>query len=245
VTRPLPPPLPPGERTVGQLVAESIRLYGQHFWRILPLGFSVAVLFQFLAGQPGWVWVLLLWAGSPFLTLSYIGAAAVAAGTRVTFRSGFVALAAGVLAFLPAAVLIRIYILPGLAWLGLVGLVVPVAVIERPGVRAGFARAMQLGRADYVHAVGSLATLTLVFALTAGVLGLLLHGQGGAAARTAAFLADLVISPLLFVGASLLYFDQAARVVDSATRRRRKRDADLHPAVDAHRAGRPDVEVEP
>ena len=36
--RPLPPPLPPAQRTVGQLVAESIKLYGAHFVRALPLG---------------------------------------------------------------------------------------------------------------------------------------------------------------------------------------------------------------
>jgi hypothetical protein len=31
---PLPPPLPPETRTVGQLVAESLRLYGRHFWAV-------------------------------------------------------------------------------------------------------------------------------------------------------------------------------------------------------------------
>ena len=44
------------------------------------------------------------------------------------------------------------------------------------------------------------------------MLVLLLHGQANATARIAAFLADLVISPLILVGAALLYFDQAARV---------------------------------
>ena len=37
-TRELPPPLPPERRTVGQLVAESIRLYGLSFWKALALG---------------------------------------------------------------------------------------------------------------------------------------------------------------------------------------------------------------
>src|SRR5919202_525092 len=41
---PLPPPLPPETRTVGQLVAETIRLYAQRFWLCLPLGVSVAAL---------------------------------------------------------------------------------------------------------------------------------------------------------------------------------------------------------
>src|SRR2546423_1896135 len=34
----LPPPLPPETRTVGQLVAESIRLYGRRFWQTLARG---------------------------------------------------------------------------------------------------------------------------------------------------------------------------------------------------------------
>jgi hypothetical protein len=48
--------------------------------------------------------------------------------------------------------------------------------------------------------------------LTRFVLVLLLHGQANETARIAAFLADLVISPLILVGGALLYFDQAARV---------------------------------
>jgi hypothetical protein len=35
----LPPPLPPAERTVGQLVAESINFYRHRFWPSLLLGF--------------------------------------------------------------------------------------------------------------------------------------------------------------------------------------------------------------
>ncbi len=71
---------------------------------------------------------------------------------------------------------------------------------------------LRLARADYIHALGSLATLVIVFVLTRLVLVVLLHGQADTTARIAAFLADLVISPLILVGAALLYFDQAARV---------------------------------
>jgi ABC-type Na+ efflux pump permease subunit len=63
-----------------------------------------------------------------------------------------------------------------------------------------------------VHALGSLATLAIVFFLTRFVLFFLLRGAGNAADRVAIFLADLVIAPVVFLGAALLYFDQAARV---------------------------------
>ena len=44
--QPLPPPLPPERRTVGQLIAETVRFYGQHFFQTVPLGLSVAALTQ-------------------------------------------------------------------------------------------------------------------------------------------------------------------------------------------------------
>src|SRR5947207_14772254 len=40
----LPPPLPPETRTVGQLVAEAIRLYGARFWPSLALGIGPGLL---------------------------------------------------------------------------------------------------------------------------------------------------------------------------------------------------------
>jgi hypothetical protein len=133
-------------------------------------------------------------------------------------------------------------LLPAVAWLGFVGLAVPVAVIEgRDSVR----RATELARADLAHAIGSLATLTLVGLLTAYVLFFTLRSAGTAALQAAAFLSVLVISPLLFLGAALLYFDQAARLDKVRGLRERSADADLHHVDDADGAGRSDVEVEP
>jgi hypothetical protein len=218
---PLPPPLPPETRTVGQLVAESIRLYGRRFWLALPLGASVAVIEQGLLEFGNEVrFLLLATVGGVLLSASYAGASALAADTRLTRRSALVAIAAGAAVFAPFPFLVLGFILPGLAWLAFVGLVVPVAVIERVGFRATFGRATELARADYVHALGSLATLVLVYFLTRVVLILLLRDSGDQTERIAIFLADLVISPLLFLGAALLYFDQQARV-RSANRRRR------------------------
>jgi hypothetical protein len=112
----------------------------------------------------------------------------------------------------PVPFLALVFALPAVAWLAFIGLVVPAILYEDLSIRAGFGRAIQLSRADYVHALGGLATLVIVFVLTRFVLVLLLHGQANETARIAAFLADLVISPLILVGGALLYFDQAARV---------------------------------
>jgi hypothetical protein len=238
--RELPPPLPPGERTVGQLVAETIRAYGDHFWRALPLGVPLALVTQAIVGRSIDAQVVLLVLAAPLLSGAYVLAVALVARRPPTL----LAFAVGVLVWLPAPVLMRAYILPAVAWLALFGLAVPAAMIERAGFRGSLTRARRLAAADFVHALGSLCALVIVFALTAAMLGLLLRGQADNTVRVAAFLAVLVLSPMLYLGAALLYFDQAARV-GSRGPHGRSRDADLHPLDDTHAAGHPDDQVEP
>jgi len=72
--------LPPADRTVGQLVAETIRLFGGRFWPSLALGLVVATFDQLALGQGGTVQATLLVLASPFFTLAYIGACAIASG---------------------------------------------------------------------------------------------------------------------------------------------------------------------
>ncbi len=243
--KPLPPPLPPGERTVGQVVAESIRLYGQRFWAALLLGLPIAVITQIGVGHSLAVQTLLLWGAMPLLTAAYVGAVVLAAQARPPRRALARAFVVGLVVFVPVPALLRIYVLPALGWLALFGLAVPAAAYERLRFRDALVRGRRLAAADYVHTLGSLCAVAIVYFITRMMLLLLLRGQADAAERVAAFLADLVISPLLFLGAALLYFDQAARVVDSVPREKRRRDAGLHSAVDAHGSRRPDAEVEP
>src|SRR5438093_9600926 len=159
----LPPPLPPETRTVGQLVAEALRLYGARFWPSLALGVGPAVIGVAAAelDDPARVAVV-LGAGPLVLSASYAGAVAL---VRPIGRGRYVAvaLAAGSIAFLPICAS-RLWIFPGiyllvLAWLALVGLAVPAALVERRGFTDAMRRGIELARADYVHALGSLATL--------------------------------------------------------------------------------------
>lgn len=216
-SKPLPPPLPPETRTVGQLVAESLKLYGDHLWTSLSLGISVMVISQVTAGHETNFQTLVLAAAAPLMAASYTGASAIVGGVRPTAAVAARAIAVGAVVFVPAAFLVRVFVLPAVAWLALVGLVVPVLVLERRGVRDAFRRAVELARADYVHALASLATLVILFALVRLCLALLLADLGDSSERVAIGLADLVVSPLLFLGGALLYVDQAARVRSSAT----------------------------
>jgi hypothetical protein len=242
----LPPALPPETRTVGQLVAEAIRLYGARFWPSLALGIGPALLGVAAAELHGVVRDVLVLAAGPFvLTASYAGAVAL---VRPIGRGRYVAvaLAVGYVAFLPVAVS-RLWIFPGiylvaLAWLALVGLAVPAALVERRGYADALRRGVQLARADYVHALGSLATLAITIFLTGLVIFFSLREGSGQALRVAAVLALLVLSPVFVLGAAVLYVDQAARVESGP--RARRRNGDVHPSFEPDGAGRADAEIE-
>ena len=207
-----PPPLPPATRTVGQLVAESIRLYQRHVWKALAIGLLPGVWGVVATDFSRWVALAFAVVGAPVFTVSYLVACGVVGGVPVRGRPAATAFAGGVLVFLPFPFLASVFVLPGLAWLALFGLVVPVALIERRGLAGSFRRAQQLARADFVHVLGGLCTLAIAVVLTQGVVFILLRSFADTAARTSASLAGIVLSPLLFLGAALLYVDQAARV---------------------------------
>ena len=201
---------------MGQLVAETIRLYGERFLPVLALGLSIAGLDAIAVGRSLQHQTVLLWMFTPLITVSYVAACALVAGRRPPPRALLVGLAVGILVWLPVPLLFRFVILPALAWLALLGLAVPAAVIERRGFVDSFRRGLELARADFVHAFGSLAALAVVYFLSRTVLLFLLRTQSDNAIRTAGFLADLVLSPLLFLGAAMLFVDQAARVRSSS-----------------------------
>lgn len=238
-TRELPPPLPPGSRTVGQVVAETIRFYGKHFWHSLALGIGPAAVTVagYYTGFHPWLaavvvgWVLLA-------SASYVGACVLISGARPPRGVLLRALVAACLSSLP--------ILAGFLWLAPIGLAVPAIVNERVPLRRAFRRGLELARADYVHVLGSLATLLLVVFLTQVLLTALLHGASQQSVHISAFLASLVLQPILFLGAALLYDDQAARVeIKSGSRNRRRRDADVSHADDADRPGSADAPIAP
>jgi hypothetical protein len=236
----------PAERTVGQLIADAIRLYGHRFWRGLGLGIPAAAFTigaSFFDGGAQVAWGL---AVGPFaLALSYVWAVEVATPTQ---RTRGPALLAGAVAFLPLAAS-RVLVFTGvyfvaLAWFALLGLAVPSVLVEGRGPRDALQQGFRLARADFGHAFGTVAALAIVVIVSIFSLSLLLAGFGAQSITISAVLAVIVMSPLFFLGCALLYVDQDARL-ESRSPRRRRRDARLHHAVEPDRAGRADAEVEP
>jgi hypothetical protein len=234
----LPPPLPPGERTVGQLIAETIRAYGNQFWKAIPLGIPLVIIDQLSVHRSSAAQVAIYWLVGPLIVVAYVRACSIvfkAPPNRTAFLAAF-------LIYLPFPPLRALFFLPGLAWFAFIGLAVPAAVVERLDLRASFRRGRELGAANYVYCLGSMAALVIVVGVAGQALSTLLHTQSEASARVALGLSDLVLSPLLYLGGAMLYADQAARVGSPRPKRRRRRDADLHPPLEPDAAGRPDPE---
>jgi hypothetical protein len=208
MAEPRPAALPPAERTVGQVVAEAIRTYGDHFWQVLPLGLVLVAVDVASLHHSSDVQTLILWGFAPLFAAAYVRAATVVRDEPWSWPAFWAALAV----FLPFPILVRLYVLPGIIWFALVGLAVPAAVAERLGVRDALRRGWQLARADRVHAVAGLITLGLVYKLSSLTLLVFIHGFGGQGQVVAAMIADFVLLPLVFVGAVLLYEDQRARL---------------------------------
>jgi hypothetical protein len=236
-----PDALPPERRTVGQLVAESIRFYGSHFARALPLGLVVAGANQASLGLGREATTATLALAAPLFTLAFAYASRLVGGSGQTapLRSWIVALGVGTLVFVPAALLFPWFALAGVLWLALAGLSVPVAILEHATFAGSLRRGLALGRVDYVHAAGSLATLVILFVLARLGLALLLESQADNTVRVAVFLADAVIGPVLFLGGAILYVDQEARL--RSRERGKERRADLPDADDPDREGDPDA----
>ncbi|HMI98554.1 MAG TPA: hypothetical protein VK488_01840 [Gaiellaceae bacterium] len=237
---------PPEDRTVGQLIADSIQLYGRRFWRSLALGFAPAAYTigaAFLDGSVRLAYGFVV--GPLVLGATYVWAVRVASGSTGRFGP---AMLAGLVALWPIA-LSRVAVFQGvyfvaLAWFAFVGLAVPAVVVEGLSFPDAFRRGNRLARADFAHAFGAVAALAIIVIVSIFSLSLFLAGFGSQSVTVSAVLAVVVMSPLFFLGSALLYFDQKARL-ESGSPRQRRRDARLHHADDSDRAGRPDPEVKP
>ena len=218
--RPVPPPLPPERRTVGQLVGEAIRAYGARFWKSLVLGVPVVVANALVWARPsGDLRLTLLPITALLVSASYVLALGLITGANVRSRTGVVAYLMAVVVFLPVPLLAALFIVPGLIWLSLFGLAVPAVLVEGVSVRAALGRGMRLARADFAHVLGGLSTLALVVIISQFSLYFVLREYADNTRMIAAALASLVVSPVVFLGSAILYVDQEARLRSRAERR--------------------------
>src|SRR4029079_5326097 len=232
-----------------QLVAEALKLYGARFWPSLALGIGpalVGIADSELEGAARAIFDVLV---GPLVFAASYGAAVALVKPIGRGRYVGVALAPASVAVLPVCLARLFRDFPGInlmavAWLAFFCLAVPAALVARCGFLDALRRGVQLARADYIHALGSLATLLITIFLTGLVLFFSLRALSDQALRVDALLELLVLTPVFMLGAAILYVDQEARV-ESGPRPRRKPDADLHSAFESDGAGRSDTEGQP
>ena len=248
-TRETPPPLPPETRTIGQLVAETIRFYAGRFWPSLALGLLPGIAF-YAGSFFGGVTAAFVVAGVATVayTASFVGGAVLVGGVQPTTKRLLEAFGVGLVAYLPVFLFFGLFaiigLIPAILWLGLVGMIVPALVIEDLRPRAAVSRGLSLNAVDGTHAFGSVATLLVLTLLVSVVMSLLIRTGSGQTVRLAVSLARVVVTPVLFLGLALLYYDQAARLkLKSAPCIRRRPDADVPHADDADRPGSADAPI--
>jgi ABC-type transport system involved in cytochrome c biogenesis permease subunit len=194
------------------LVAETLQVYGRHFWASLPLGLVVAIADQASFGLDlaGRIAVLLV--AAPFFSAAFAVGAALVGEVRPATKTWITAILVGTVVFLPAAFLFPWFALAAIVVLALFGNTVPAIVMEERSPLDAVRRSIEVARADLIHALAGLATLVIMFGIVRLAMGFLLRQQADNTLRVAIFLADTVLGPVLFLGAALLFVDLSARV---------------------------------
>jgi hypothetical protein len=216
---------------LGEILAETVRLYGERVWAALALGVAYTAA---IAGAALIHDALYYVVAAFMVAAAYAGAVRIAVGDSFSEAWGQVAVRLPVVLVLALVVGLPfvlatsylVFLLIAAAWIGLVGFAVPVAMLEREGEKTSFAariaypleRALVLARVDLLHAAGVAAALVLLNYVLAIVLGGALTGFGDNSRAVAVLLAQVVLAPFFFLGLAILYFEQKARAVSSRPR---------------------------
>jgi hypothetical protein len=231
---------------LGELFAETVRLYGERIGAVLGLGIFLAgalVAADATGHVLGFVAIL-----SISFTLATAAAARIVSGDAFREAWAQVGVRLPVLSILTVVVSVPFVIgridpllfVFSVAWLGFTGLSIPVAVLERDPEtttwygRLSFAmyRGVSLARAEYLHALGVVAALVILYLVLGPVLAILLAGFADNGRFAAQVIANGIIGPFFFLGLGVLYFEQKARALSSRGERTRRPDAQVPDAVD-------------
>jgi hypothetical protein len=213
---------------LSEILAETVRLYGARFWAAVGLGLPIAGAFVVTLFAHAVIDTVVV---SVAFTLTYAAAARVTTGDGVgeawaqTLVRLPVLLVLAVVVAVPFTLALQqlFLLIIAVAWLGLSGFSVPVAMLEGdPGSkdwfgRVGYAlsRSLQLARVEYLHAVGIAAALVITSAVCFVALVAALVGFGDNGREVASVIATAVLAPFFFLGLSVLYFEQKARALSS------------------------------
>lgn len=221
---------------LGELLAETVRLYGERVWAAFGIGLVTAASFVVALQTPAAAAIVIL---ALAFTACYAASARLAAGDGFGQAWAQVGVRLPVLLVLTLvvsvpfalAIFVRtrdpvvalVFIFFAVSWLVFVGFSIPVTMVERDGdderwfrrLARSLHRSLALARAEFFHAVGAAAALLLVYALVGPLLARILVGFAENSAPAAFALSQIVLAPFFFLGLAVLYFEQNARAVSS------------------------------
>ena len=222
---------------LSELLAEAVRLYGHRFAAAVGLGLPTGAAFLATLVAPVALDIVIV---AIVFTACYAVAARLTAGdpfweacAQAGLRLPTLAVLTVVVAVPFAVAVTQLFLLvPAVAWLGLMGFSIPVAMLEQDPQaktwfqRVGFtlSRSFTLARVELLHAIGIAAALFLVDVVLGIVLASALVGFADNGREIAVAIAQVILAPLFFLGLSVLYFEQKARAFSS-------RPADPPPAT--------------
>jgi hypothetical protein len=223
----------PPERPLklGDLLAETIRIYGERLRAAIGLGLLyAAVLLGAAIVHVALYYVvtaLMFTMGSGVAVRLVAGDTFREAWAQVLVRFPVVLLLAAVvgLPFALAGYLSVLFILIAF-WLGLTAFAVPAAMVEQTRGSAGtfqtaayaLERTIVLARLDYLHATGVVAALLIVNFVFGILLANLLVGFADNGRIVALAIVQVVLAPFFFLGLAVLYFEQRSRAAVSSGR---------------------------
>ena len=214
---------------LGELLSETVRIYSARPRAAIGLGLVEGGAFLFTRATPDLLDALVL---AVAFAIIYGAAARLVSGdtfmeawAQVGLRTPTLVVLTFVVA-VPAVIALQYLFLLviGALWLALVGFSIPVAMLERdpevtnPFDRIAYSllRSIRLARAEYLHALGVIAALLMIYLLIGIVLGVALVGFADNGEVIAAALVQVVLAPFFFLGLSILYFEQRARAAVSS-----------------------------
>jgi hypothetical protein len=117
------------------------------------------------------------------------------------------------------------FLIISIIWLGVAGFAVPAAMLEdRTSGARGWQLTRRLGRtakrtlelasANYLHAIGVTLVLVLVYVLVGNLLVAALFGFADQGRVAAPAIVQVVLAPFFFLGLTVLYFEQRARLAE-------------------------------
>lgn len=214
---------------LGELLSETVRIYTQRPWAALGIGLVEGGAYLLAALTPDLLDVLVI---ALAFTAIFGAAARLVSGDSFAEAWAQVGVRAPVLVVLTFVVAVPtvisltylfLFVVAAL-WVALMGFSIPVAMLERdPDVTNAFdriafslLRSLRLARAEYLHALGVVAALIIVYlvlgiGLAVGLVGFADNGRVIAAA-----LVQVVLAPFFFIGLSVLYYEQRARAAVSS-----------------------------